>query len=176
MGRGRVSISPLVDDSSADPVALEELAGQSKDMDRRLALHPRASGAMLSQLARSADRGTRRNVALNPQTPIDVLRTLAASFPGELFQNPVFELLLLEAPNFLDELPVTVMKNILRRPDCPDAFLNWAASHGNKSHHLALVAREDLTREQLQLIAEGSSIKAAETAAARLLLWIKPEG
>ena len=166
---------PVVDDPNANPSALEELAGQSKDLDRKLALHPRAGGALLSRLAQSADKGTRRNVALNPQTPINVLLTLAPTFPGELFQNPVFDLLLLEAPNFLDELPVTVMKNILRRPDCPDSFLNWAASHGSKSHHLALVAREDLTREQLELIAEGSSVKAAEIAASRLLLWSGPE-
>ena len=136
-----MSSPPVVDDPNANPSALEELAGQSKDLDRKLALHPRAGGALLSRLAQSADKGTRRNVALNPQTPINVLLTLAPTFPGELFQNPVFDLLLLEAPNFLDELPVTVMKNILRRPDCPDSFLNWAASHGSKSHHLALVAR-----------------------------------
>jgi hypothetical protein len=61
------------------------------------------------------------------------------------------------------------MKNILKRKDCPDSLLNWAVQYGDKSHHLAVVSRTLVTPENLQLIANGPNVKAAEIAAGRLI-------
>ncbi len=152
-----------------EPSVLERLAFQSFKINRLIALHPNASPDLLSRLAKSPDKPTRRHVALNPQTPKEVLLDLAPSFAGEFFQNPAFDFLLIEDPNLLFSLPVGVMKNILKRSDCPESLLDWAVRYGDKSHHLAMVSRAEVTRQNLQLIAEGPHVKAAEIAAGRLI-------
>jgi hypothetical protein len=158
-----------LEDSDIDPSRLEQLAFRSFKINRIIALHPKASPGLLAKLAESPDKPTRRNVALNAQTSKEVLLVLAPTFAGEFFQNPSFDLLLMEDPNLLFSLPVGVMKNILKRDDCPDSLLNWAAKCGDKSHQLAVVSRTDVTREHLQSIASGPNVKASEIAAARLI-------
>lgn len=159
----------LLRNPDTPPDVLERLVGQSVSCNRKLALHSRASAAMLRILASSPDRITRRNVASNPQTPPDVLLRLVPSFPGEFFRNPVFDLMLIENPNLLAELPVGVMKNILKREDCPDSILNWAAQHGGKSHQLAVVSRKTVKLTLLEKIASGCFSQPAEIAEGRLI-------
>ena len=157
------------EDPASSATVLEALVGVSFKINRILALHGNTGADVLRRLAQSPDRLTRRNVALNPQTPKDVLLSLAPTFAGEFFLNPVFDLLLMEDPNLLDGLPVGVMKNILKRADCPVSFLNWAARSGSKSHQLALVSRPDITKIQLETVAQGPHAKPAEVAAGRLM-------
>jgi hypothetical protein len=162
-------IARMLEDPELDSCTLESFAFRSFNLNRRIALHPSASPELLAKLAQSPDKLTRRNVAMNPQVPTDVLILLAPTFAGEFFRNPVFDFLMLENPNLLFSLPVGVLKNILKREDCPSSFLNWAVKHGDKSHQLAVVSRKDLSKEMLHLIAKGPSIKAAEMAAGRLM-------
>ena len=163
------SADASVDDPSTQAAALEALVGLSFKLNRRIALHPNASADLLRRLAQSPDKTTKRNVALNPQTPKDVLLALAPSFSGEFFRNPVFDILLMEDPNLLQGLPVGVMKNILKRDDCPDSFIRWAAKCGGQSHQLAIVSRAVVGRQLLELIACGPHAKPAELAAGRLM-------
>jgi len=162
-------IAKKLEDVELDLSTLERLAFRSFKINRMIALHPNASAELLAKLAQSPDQPTRRNVVRNPQTSKEVLLNLAPTFAGEFFLNPAFDFLLMEDPNLLFSLPVGVLKNILKRDDCPDSFLNWAAKCGDKSHHLAVVGRTQVTRENLQLIASGPHIKAAEIAAGRLI-------
>ncbi len=163
--------SAVVDDPATDASVLEALIGESFKVNRSIASHSNASPERLRELAKSPDRLTRRNVALNPQTPKDVLLVLAPTFASEFFLNPVFDLLLMEDPNLLFGLPVTVLKNILKRPDCPESILNWAARYGDKSHQLALVSRTEISKQLLECIANGPHVKPAEVAAGRLMTW-----
>ena len=162
-------ISRTLEDMALGSATLANFAFRSFKLNRLIALHPNADVALLTKLAQSPDKPTRRNVALHPQTPRDVLLALAPTFPGEFFLNPAFDLLLLTEPNLLFDLPVGVLKNILKRPDCPDSSLNWAAMHGDKSHQLALVSRPDLSRAHLEQVAGGPHVRPAEVAAGRLL-------
>lgn len=159
----------VVDDPATEADVLEAFIGVSFKVNRSIALHNNASPDMLRRLANSPDKLTRRNVALNPQTPKDILMVLAPTFAGQFFLNPVFDLLLLEDPNLLFGLPVTVLKNILKRPDCPESILSWAARYGDKSHQLALVSRADISIELLEHIANGPHVTPAEVAAGRLM-------
>lgn len=163
-----ISLDPLAE-PAADPGRLEAMMGCGRQVDRQLALHPNATSHMLRHLAKSADRRTRRNVALNPQTPKDTLLKLAPAFPGEFFLNPVFDLLLLEDPNLLQGLPASVFRNILKRPDCPHSLMRWAAVFGGGPARLAVAGREDTPGDLLQAIAAGPYVKAAELAASRLM-------
>ena len=162
-------MAKMLEDVELDPPTLERFAFKSFKINRLVARHPNASSELLARLAKSPDKPTRRNVALNPKTSKEVLLELAPAFAGEFFQNPAFDLLLIEDPNLLFSLPVSVLKNILKREDCPDSFINWAARFGNKSHQLAIVGRSDLTKENLQMIADGSNVQPAEIASGRLM-------
>lgn len=162
-------IAKTLENVDLDVSTLESFAFRSFRINRTIALHPNASSDLLARLAKSPDKPTRRNVALNPQTPKEVLLSLAPTFAGEFFRNPAFDFLLMEDPNLLFSLPVGVMKNILKCEDCPHSLLYWATKCGDKSHHLALVSRTDLSKELLQKIADGPHVKAAEIAAGRVI-------
>ena len=162
-------IAKMLEKADLDAADLESYAFRSFKLNRSIALHPNASPELLTKLALSPDKLTRRNVTLNPQAPKDVLLQLAPTFAGEFFLNPAFDFLLMEDPNLLFSLPVGVLKNILKREDCPSSLLNWAIKCGDKSHHLAVVSRTDLSKEMLQRIGDGPHVKAAEIAAGRLL-------
>jgi len=162
-------IAKSLEDVKLDLSTLERLAFRSFKINRMIALHPNASADLLEKLAQSPDKLTRRNVARNPQTSKEVLLYLAPTFAGDFFLNPAFDFLLMEDPNLVFSLPVGVLKNILKRDDCPDSFLKWAAKCGDKSHQLAVVSRNDVSNEILQLIANGPNVKAAEIAAGRLI-------
>jgi hypothetical protein len=152
-----------------ETAVLEGLAFKSFGINRRIALHPRAGPDLLARLAKSPDKRTRQNVAINPGTTKEVLLELAPSCAAQFFKNPVFDFLLMEDPDLLFKLPVVVIKNLLKREDCPSALLVWAARFGNQSHQLAMVQRSDLSRHSLQLISQGPHVKAAEIAAGRLI-------
>ena len=162
-------IAKMLAKADLDLSVLESYAFRSFKVNRSIALHPNTSPELLTKLAQSPDKSTRRNVTLNPQTPREVLLQLAPTFAGEFFLNPAFDFLLIEDPNLLFSLPIGVFKNILKRDDCPSSLLNWATKCGDKSHHLAVVSRTDLSKEMLQRIAEGPHVKAAEIAAGRLI-------
>ena len=122
-------------ESTAD--ALEALAGSSEAIDRLLAKHPKAGAVLLEILSHSSDKATRKSVCLNPDTPKETLVRLAPQFPGDFFQNPAFDWLLLEDPNLLFDIGGGVLKNILKRPECPEIFLKWAVKHGDEGQQLA---------------------------------------
>lgn len=164
-----LSIQAQLERADLDANRLASYAFRSFKFNRIIAQHPNASPELLARLALSPDTATRRKVAMHPQTPKDVLLCLAPSFPGEFFLNPVFDLLLMEDPNLLDSLPVSVVKHILKRKDCPASLIDWAIAFGDKSHQLAVVERPDLTRDMLQKIADGPHMKTAEAAAGRLI-------
>ena len=84
----------------------------------------------LERLAKSVDRRTRRAIASNVATPAHTLVTLAREFPHEFFCNSAFDLMLLEDPACVHELPVAALKAILRRDDCPPEWLKWVAYRG----------------------------------------------
>ncbi|MCK6423071.1 MAG: hypothetical protein L6Q73_19500 [Aquabacterium sp.] len=164
-----VATLDALDDLAADPGCLEAMMGLGREVDRKLACHPHATQDMLRTLAGSPDRGTRRLVALNPEAPKDLLLALAPAFPGEFLLNPCFDLLLLEDPNLLQGLPASVLKNILKRADCPRSLLRWAAFCGSGPIRAAVAGRQDVPVELLQVIAAGPYVKAAELAASRLM-------
>lgn len=122
----------------ATPDQLTSAAGASEAVDRLLAKHPSARADLLGKLARSSDKTTRKNVAVHPNASKEVLLSLATQFPGSFFKNPAFDWLLLEDPDVLTSLGHQVLARILKRPDCPVSFLNWAASHGNEQEQLAV--------------------------------------
>ena len=147
----------------------DSLPGHSRKADRMLAQSQCATSEQLVNLAQSLDRLTRKHVVCNPNTPPEVLMSLASSFPREFFHNPVFDFLIIVNPNLLNELPVSVFKSILKMPDCPQSMLTWAVEYGGGSLQLAVAERNDTPIDLLEKIANGRHVRATELASRKLL-------
>jgi hypothetical protein len=167
------SASSDLDFSHLSAPELDKMVGVSDRVDRKIAQHDRVASSTLKKLAQSRAASVLRNVVLNPACPKDLLLELASKFPNEFFQNPAFSLLLLEEPDLFSRLPITVIKSILKSPDCPASIIDWALRSGGSSHALALAGRQagrqDLPTPTLRMIARGAHIKAAELATSRLM-------
>lgn len=141
-------------EAASDQATPERLAILADDADvgvqRAAAKNLHTPPVALERLSHSSDRAVRRSVALNPNTPKDLLLRLATQFPGDFFRNPAFDWLLLEDPDLVINLGQGVLKNILKRPDCPGSFMKWAAERGNEQEKLAVAmnasAAENLLR------------------------------
>lgn len=142
---------------------LQACAGQGDAIDRLLAKHPNASAQLLEQLSHSSDRATRKAVTLHPNTPKDALIKLAPQFPGDFFQNPAFDWLLIEHPNLMFDIGGGVLKNVLKRAECPQSFMVWAATHGSEQERLAVAMNPQAQADVLQAI-ERRGGKAAQAA------------
>ena len=122
-------------------------------LDRLLARHPNAPADLLAELSHSADKSTRRYVARHATTPKDILLHLAPQFPSDFLRNPVVDWLLIEAPDLLQNLGQGVLKNVLKRADCPDALVGWAARHGSLEQQLAATMNPAASPEVLRSLA-----------------------
>lgn len=163
-----VSKSVVAAKAARDPETSAEtlatLAGKDEATNRLLARHPNAGPELLMELSHSKDRSTRKAVCLNPNTPRDVLLDLAPQFPGDFFLNPAFDWLLLEDPEFLFKLDAGVLKNILKREDCPVSFMTWAVANGQEQQKLAVAMNPAAPAE---LVAKLASSRGAVGAAGK---------
>lgn len=66
---------------------------------RQQAQNENTAPERLAELARSEDKKIRQYVAVNPNTPVEILEKLSQEFPDEIIENPLFNLLLLENPS-----------------------------------------------------------------------------
>jgi hypothetical protein len=132
------------------PEQLLQLVGASDKVDRLLAKHPVASSGLLDRLSHSSDKTTRRHVVVNANASKEVLLRLAPQFPGDFFKNPSFDWLLLEDPDLLKNLGRGVLKNILKRTECPESFLRWAADKGSDQEKLAVAMNPQTPKGILQ--------------------------
>ena len=138
---------------------LLSIAGISAAIDRLLAKHSNAAPALLEEMSHSSDKATRKNVVLNPSTPKEALIRLAPQFPGDFFKNPAFDWLLLEDPDLLLEIGGGVLKNMLKREDCPECFLNWAAANGSESEKLAITMNSGAPPSVLDKLAKDDPVR-----------------
>jgi hypothetical protein len=144
---------------------LESAFGASVATDRLLARHLKAPAAMLEKLSHASDKVTRKYVALNANSSKEVLFKLAPQFPGDFFNNPAFDWLLLEEPDLLVHLGHGVLKNILKRPDCPVSFMQWAAARGTEPEKLAVAMNPQASNDALALlVAEAGDVGQAARA------------
>ena len=161
-GRKPAVLNPAKDPETS-PEALRRLLGQDDATSRLLAAHPKADAQLLEELSHSSDKATRRSVCLNANAGKEVLLRLAPQFPGDFFKNPGFDWMLLEDPDLLFKLGQGVLKNILKRPDCPLSFLQWAATHGSEQEQLAVAMNPSASVEVIARLRKKKG--AVQTAA-----------
>ena len=74
-------------------------------------------------------------VAHNPNASKELLKKLFRPYPVRVLNNPALDLLILENPNFINELFESVGTNLYYDDDNEDLFAldEWAASHQLKT-------------------------------------------
>jgi hypothetical protein len=102
---------------------LEEIANSSVELARLVANNLATPYKLLRQLSDSQDFLTRRNVARNPNIPSNLLIKLGKEFPEDFFGNPILNLLILESPNFFDQIPLETLIPLSQYESAPDYFL-----------------------------------------------------
>jgi predicted DNA-binding WGR domain protein len=125
-------------DLEAAPECLMALLDKDDATNRLLAKHPRASAELLEKLSHSSDQATRRAVAGNPNTPPQIYVRLGQQFPKEFLANPMLDLLLMENPVLMVEVPEALLIRLLKQADCPTSLLAWAAGHPEAKVQLAV--------------------------------------
>lgn len=115
-----------------------------------------ADPELLRALSFSKDKTTRSCVAANPNTPTDVLLKLGAEFPGQLIENPVFSLLLLENPALLEEIPLPTLQSLLKLDNVPSFILEQAADKADVEVQLALTMNPQTERKILERLTRST--------------------
>lgn len=90
---------------------LQELAQKSMELARLVADNPVTPKELLKNMARRKDKTILANLTANPNTPTEVLFKLGKRFPEHFLKNPIFSLLLLENPNFFNEMPLKALES-----------------------------------------------------------------
>ncbi|HCE64956.1 MAG TPA: hypothetical protein DER32_07815, partial [Deinococcus radiodurans] len=122
---------------------------------------------MLSGLSAHPDARVRAQVALNPNTPAEVLGLLAAQFPREVLSNPGLPLLRLARPGLLGSFPAEGVTALLALPDAPGWVVDSALRHEDYGVRTALAARPGLSPERVTALAGDAGWQVREAVAQR---------
>lgn len=143
---------------------LIEIARISTELARLVALNLNAPISLLRELSNSQDVATRKNVTANPQTPIDLLLCLGSEFPEQLLNNPSFSLLLLDHPNFADQIPLATLRRIVQYKTAPFCLIERAVNQLDEEVLLALAENPGITKEVLENLVKSRYSSVAEAA------------
>ncbi len=129
-------------DSTAEQLA--QLVNKCIDINRLLAKHPRTPSKILDDICQFSqyDAESMRNVIRNPNVPIDALIFFGHEYPSDLMRNPALNLLLIERPDLISEIP-----ELLEISDCPIDFIRSIVNKGTRQQRVSLLLNPDLPDE-----------------------------
>ncbi len=152
-------------DPTTPPERLVELVAEGVALARLVAKNPGAPESLLTELSHSPDTATRRALVMNPATPLATMEPIARQFPEELLDNPALDLFLLENPTFFRDLPVPVLRALVKRDRCPAGVLAQAAAVEDELVQLGICQNASAAPETIRAL-QASSWSAVSEAAA----------
>jgi hypothetical protein len=162
-------------DPAASSESLAALLDQDDATNRMIARHPNSGSALLEKLSHSSDRTTRALVAANPDVPLAVYLRLGAQFPSEFLANPILDLLFLENPALLQELPDNLLVPVLRKPNCPQSFLIWAAAQGSEKVQLAVAMNAKAPQQAIDRLRNSIYMAVTEAVSHQKFMRVDAE-
>ncbi len=132
--------------------------------------------ARLTVLSVHRDAEIRRAVTGNPNTPSRVLERLSVMFPEAFFANPILDLLSLENPNFIADLPAWARSRMLACQNAPEGFLRWAEQLGNDEALLAVCANRGALGAMLERLCDHHDAGVARAAQLHVNSKREPQG
>jgi hypothetical protein len=142
----------LAASETTPPEVLVKLVRSDVKLARIVAKNVAATPELLAALTVSTDEITRRNVAGNPNTPMEILWGLGEEFPEELIENPILSLWFLENPNFLANVPHKSIISLLKHESIPNWFLELAVNINNDDVIRTLLMLSQTSKNVLQKI------------------------
>lgn len=118
----------------------------------------------MRELSNSKSNAVRKAVASNPNTPTDILFDLGAKFPEQLLSNPLFDLLLLENPNLLSDLPRNTLKKLLALPEVPKYFQKWVSQRSDLELIRIILNNPNTSKEILERLLEHENSEIKQMA------------
>ncbi|NBB84825.1 MAG: hypothetical protein GVY12_01195 [Bacteroidetes bacterium] len=91
-----------------------------------------AGADTLASLASHEEEDVQAAVARHPNTPVEVLWRLAVSHPEAVWQNPVLDLLALESPRWIDDVPARATGALFGHPSAPERWVRWGAQQSRR--------------------------------------------
>ena len=143
---------------------LQRLAAVSKELARIVALNPSTSPEFLRKLGSCNDAIARKNVAANPNTPIDLLWNLGIQFPKQVIDNPIFSLLWLENPNLLQEIPTNTLVSLLKCETIPISILEQVANQSDEELQMAITMNPQAPVTVLEKLMESQYNEVKQAA------------
>ena len=89
---------------------------------------------------------------------------LVAQFPRQIFNNPAFDLLLLETPNLFSDTSANALCGLLKR-EVPKRMIEYAVNSTDERFKLAILMNPNTSHEILVQLAKSENYQIAETAA-----------
>ena len=161
----RPALQAWVKQSERTATELQASEGRFKEVDRALARHPNATSALLSTLSHSSDKATRKAVISHLAVlPEDFLR-LGPQFPKEFLGNAALDLMLLEDVGRFLEFEGKLLVQIVKRENCPEAFIQWALSQGDEKLSLAVAMNPNISESVIALLQESQFKTVRESVA-----------
>ena len=151
-------------DVNTPSTRLIEIASNSAQLAQVVALNPSAPTELLRELSYSKDSATRKNVAANPNTLIEVLLNLGSEFPEQLVNNSTFSILLVENPNLVDIIPLNTLLSILKYDTLPVSFIERAVNQLDEDTLLLLAENPETTKKVLFQLVNSQYSQVAEAA------------
>lgn len=97
---------------------LQELVREASD--------PTTPPERLQELRRLYRPKMQQALAQNPNTPTDILQSLAEHYPADVVNNPVFDLLLMADPNFLGKFSISAIASMASVATSESLLCVWA--------------------------------------------------
>jgi hypothetical protein len=150
----KVNIERAVASKTTPPTEGESIA--------QVAANPNTKPQILRKLATAAEWELRQLVAGNPNTPIDLLWQLGIDFPEVILSNPIFELLQIEQPHLVREIPAAALTSLLQCERVPRGFMEYAVSQQDYSLWLAVAYNPHTPGKLLENLARKSRAQDRE--------------
>lgn len=132
---------------------------------RQQAQDENTSPEILAELANSEDKLTRQYVASNPNISQETLFNLGVEFPKELLENPIFDLLLLENPNLISEIPIKTLRSLIKQDNVPKSFIiECAEKESDQDLLLGMTMNPKISRSILEKLIQSKYSEVVDGA------------
>jgi hypothetical protein len=109
-----------------------------------VASDPSTSHEELRRLVQTTDSELLRAIAKNPNIPRDLVVLLLRPFPYEIVANPVWQLLLLENPGFVErEMSQFAISKMLDEQELPEMLVGYFSHHRSAYIRKRVVAYQE---------------------------------
>ncbi|MGL6344702.1 MAG: hypothetical protein ACRC80_36820 [Waterburya sp.] len=136
---------------------LWELARKDDNLALIVAQNTVAPEKVLKELSKSNNSAIRKAVCANPNTASNTLWQLASEFPQQLLNNPIFELLVLENPNFIENIPINIFRQLLDLSEFPEHFRELASNSHQDNIRVAIAENSRTSADMLNKLADDQS-------------------